>query len=104
MNRFHKGRHRRDGNHDAIAKRLEELGCSVRDTSQCGDGGPDLQVGMLGRDFGVEVKEYGKTLSEEQTLWQESWRGERMVVLWTPEQAEIWVANTRRRIIGEYRS
>ena len=103
MNRFSKNRHRRDNNHHAIAKRLEELGCSVRDLSQVGDNGPDLEVGILGRDYPVEIKDYGKTLSYEQEQWRDNWRGERMTVLWTTDQCDAWVATIRRRIIDAFR-
>ena len=98
MSRYN--RHRRDTNHKPIVDMLRKLGCSVEDTSQVGNGFPDAVVGILGVNFLVEIKDYGKVLSDEQHDWHEAWRGDRPVVLWTPEQAQKWYEDTRRRIIN----
>ena len=101
MNRFQKNRHRRDDNHHAIAECFLALGCSVRDLSQCGDSGPDMEVGICGRDFGVEVKIPGKSLEDGQKDFQDTWRGARPVVVWTVEQATAWVNSVRRALMRE---
>lgn len=91
-------KHRRDGNHQAIARRLEELGCSVQDTSQVGGCFWDLEVGFMGRDYGVEVKEVGNQLTADQAEFHRDWRGQKPVVLWTEDQATAWVQEIRRRL------
>lgn len=95
MNRFSKNRHRKDSNHHAIVKALKGCGCSVRDLSQIGDEGPDLLVGMAGRDYQVEVKSDGGALSVGQTNYIQDWRGMPVVVLWSEDDAIRWV-NTQR--------
>jgi hypothetical protein len=71
----------------------------VRDVSQsAGKGEPDLLVGILGRDYQVEVKSHGKVLSDEQRDWHERWQGQRPVTIWTADQAEEWVKATQRRL------
>jgi len=96
-------KHRRDGNHKAIAQRLEELGCSVADTSQVGGSFPDLVVGLLGRDYLVEVKEVGKFLTDDQVKFHQNWRGEPPVTIWTEDQCVAWVNTIRRRVIDAFR-
>lgn len=98
MSRFAR---RQDSNQGDIVKRLKELGCTVRDNSRNGDGGPDLTIGFMGRDYFVEIKAVGKGLSQEQCDWHQEWRGQRPVVMWTPEQAEAWVAERRKRLFEE---
>lgn len=91
-------RHRRDACHKDIVAAFRALGCSVRDTSQLGDDGPDLLVGFMGRDFQVELKSAGGALSEDQAEFHDGWLGHRPVTLYSVEQATKWVQETRRRI------
>lgn len=85
-------RHRRDLTHADVVKALKGCGCSVRDASQIGDsGGPDLIVGMVGRDFQVEVKSDDGELSKDQVDFIEAWRGQPIVVLWSADDAIRWV-------------
>lgn len=87
--------HRRDESHREIVKALKQLGCSVRDTSQLGDKGSDLIVGLIGKDFQVECKSGRETLSEEQTEFYSGWRGASVVVLHDSLEAEAWVRQVR---------
>ena len=108
MKRTASGPCRKDNNHNEIVERLIELGCSVRDTSAVGRGFPDAVVGMMGRDFLMEIKNpktsYGKAgLNGAQQKFADEWRGSKPVVIWSILQAEAWVADTRRRIIDAYR-
>ena len=96
-------RHRRDKSHDPIVKRLRDLGCSVLDTSQVGNGAPDMVVGLLGRNYLIEAKSYGKPLSDGQLEWHQAWLGHPPTVIWTPEQCEAWVKTTRQRFFAEFR-
>lgn len=90
MNRFN--RHRRDTNHREIVDALVGCGCSVRDCSQLGDaGGPDLLVGMSGRDYQVEIKSEHGDLSDDQRDFIAAWRGQQITVLWSPDDAIRWV-------------
>lgn len=93
MSRFN--RHRRDLNHAEIVGALKSCGCTVRDVSQVGDSGPDLIVGMAGRDYQVEVKSEHGELSREQTDWIQNWRGQCSVVLWSADDAIRWVNQKR---------
>lgn len=89
--------HRRDESHREIVQALEKLGCSVRDTSQLGDKGSDLLVGLMGRDFQVEAKSGRETLSAEQADYYSGWRGAPVVVLHDRDEAEAWVHGVRQR-------
>lgn len=93
MSRFN--RHRRDLNHAAIVDALRGCGCTVRDLSQLGDEGPDLLVGMTGRDYQVEVKSAHGELTRGQTNYIKDWRGQTPVVLWSAPDAILWVNQKR---------
>lgn len=95
MNRFSQNRHRKDLNHHEVVKALEGCGCTVRDLSQLGDKGPDLLVGMIGRDFQVEVKSAHGALSKDQTDYIQYWRGQQIVVIWSADDAIRWVNQMR---------
>ena len=87
-----------------IVARLRDLGCDVRDISQVGDGkAGDVIVGILGRDYQVEIKSLGGKLSVEQEEDIRDWKGQRKVVLWTVDQCETWVNDIRRRLFAEFR-
>lgn len=91
MNRFSQNRHRKDLTHKEVADALKACGCTVRDLSQIGDNGPDLLVGVIGRDYQVEVKSDGGALSVAQTNYIQDWRGSPIVVLWSAQDAVRWV-------------
>lgn len=88
-------RHRRDNNHKAIVDALRGCGVTVRDTSQIGDGGPDLIAGCVGRDYQIEVKSDHGELSKDQTDFIQDWRGQTPVVLWSADDAIRWVNQMR---------
>lgn len=93
MSRFN--HHRRDESHREIVTALEDLGCSVRDLSQVGDKGADLEVGLLGRTYSVECKTGKETLSAEQCEYYSGWRGATVVVLHNRDEAYAWVQSIR---------
>lgn len=68
-------RHRKDTNHDDIAKAFEELGWSVKDTSQLGDGFVDMVVARSGINVLIEVKRPGETLRKSQRDFTSKWQG-----------------------------
>lgn len=88
--------HRRDSSHKEIVDTLKKLGCSVRDLSQVGDKGSDLDVAFCGLMFPVECKTGKETLSAEQCEYYSGWRGPPVVVLHDSAEAEAWVNQVRR--------
>jgi hypothetical protein len=90
--------HRRDACHREVIKTLRDLGCSVRDLSQCGDRGSDLSVGLCGRNFDIECKSGNETLSAEQREYYENWKGAPVVVLRNSSEAQDWVIEVRQRL------
>jgi hypothetical protein len=96
----------KDGNHDAIVKRFQELGCSVIEMHATGiPGMPDLAVGLAGktrrRTELVEVKNlgtrYGRAgFNDNQTAFVRDWRGERVHIVTSVDEATALVQNWRR--------
>lgn len=81
-----------DRNHTEIVKMLRDAGASVMDTSDIGNGFPDLVVGFRGGVYLLEVKNletyYGrKGLNKNQLRWNDEWKGAPMVVVRTPDEA-----------------
>lgn len=56
--------HRRDDNHKAIVAALRKAGWHVQDTSQAGNGCPDLFAAKGGRLVPIEIKDGAKRPSE----------------------------------------
>lgn len=73
---------RRDGNHAAIRDFLREVGWSVLDLGDRGDGCPDLLVGAAGVNVLLEVKLPGREgdLEPAQVTFHTTWRGQVSVV------------------------
>lgn len=88
-------RHRRDATHKGIVDALRNYGCSVRDVSQIGDGGPDLIVGLMERDYQVECKSDGEALRADQQEFSDEWRGAQIVVLRSVAEALTWANKVR---------
>jgi hypothetical protein len=98
VSRFRLNHHRRDESHREIVATLERLGCSVRDLSQVGDKGADLDVGVMGLMYAVECKSGKESLSAEQIEFYLAWRGPPVVVLHDADEATAWVSGLRRRL------
>lgn len=100
MSRFAR---RRDGNHAALTKAFEQLGCGVVDLSHAGiPGWPDVVVGCLGHNHLVEFKDlstaYGRAgLNDNQKAFAGEWRGGSVYVVATVEHVHFLVNNWRRR-------
>jgi Holliday junction resolvase len=73
-------RKRRDANHKPIVEALKACGWAILDTSQCGDGAPDLIIARAGRVIAVEVKAPKGTLKPGQVAWLAAWPGEHAVI------------------------
>lgn len=97
----HRGR--KDGNHDALRRRFEALGCSVAEFPRTDiPGWPDFVVGCAGVNHLVECKDpataYGRAgLNANQTAFARDWRGGRVWVCCTEDEATALVQNWRKR-------
>jgi endogenous inhibitor of DNA gyrase (YacG/DUF329 family) len=83
---------KKDFNHVAISKVLEELGAQVFDTSSVGCGFPDCVIGMAGFNHLIEIKNpntrYGKKgLNPRQKKWTEQWIGSPVHIVRTSDDA-----------------
>jgi hypothetical protein len=93
---------KRDANHNDVADRFRALGCSVFETDRVGEGFPDLIVGCLGVNFLVEVKNpetrYGRAgLNGGQTRFNDAWRGDKVWLVCSEDEATAVVQNWRKR-------
>lgn len=97
-----RARSKRDANHAELAKRFEDLGCTVQDLSHAGVAGwPDVVVGCIGRNHLVEFKNpgtaYGRAgLNANQREFAQRWRGGQMYAVSTPDEVDVLVQNWRR--------
>lgn len=92
---------RRDDNHGAIVDRFHALGCSVFETDRVGEGFPDLVVGCLGVNRLVECKNpetrYGRAgLNGNQTAFNAAWRGDKVWLVCSEDEATAIVQNWRK--------
>ena len=93
---------KRDANHNLVADQFRALGCSVFETDRVGDGFPDLVIGCMGVNFLVEVKNpetrYGRAgLNGGQTLFNDAWRGDKVWLVCSEDEAVAVVQNWRKR-------
>lgn len=70
-----------DRNQREIVEALRKAGCSVRSLAACGNGIPDLLVGLAGKNFLMEVKDGDKApsrraLTPAQKKFFRDWRGQ----------------------------
>jgi Holliday junction resolvase len=82
-------RKRRDANHKPIVEALRACGWAILDTSQCGDGAPDLIIARAGRVIAVEVKAPKGKLRPDQVDWQAAWPGEHAVIRSVADVARV---------------
>ena len=84
-----------DGNQATIVKALRAIGCSVQSLAAVGDGCPDLLVGRNGSTWLLEVKnpenrvksDPRKDLTVEQIRWATEWKGRKVAVVYTVDEA-----------------
>jgi hypothetical protein len=77
---------RRDANHQEVGDYLRDLGWSVLDLADCGDGVPDYAVAKDGFAALVEVKDGSKVpsarkLTEKEQKVKDGWQGPYIVAL-----------------------
>jgi len=100
MGRVRRGR--KDGNHNTIKAAFESMGCSTADLYNAGlPGFPDFVLGVSGANVLVEVKNpetsYGRAgLNENQTAFEREWRGGKVYVVRTLDDA-VGLVNRMRR-------
>lgn len=87
---------KKDHNHKIICEYLQKSGCFVRDLSSAGFGVPDLLVWNKSEWILVEIKNpktsYGKRgLNPIQRKWAENWKGGKVYILSSIEEAELFV-------------
>lgn len=101
MGRVRRGK--KDANHKEVVDTFLALGCSVAELVDTGvPGWPDTVVGCAGVNRLVEVKNqetaYGRRgLNNNQTAFAASWRGDRVWVATSSDEAIALVQNWRRR-------
>lgn len=78
---------RRDATHRDIVQTLKDVGASVFDAADMGNGFPDLVVGFRGRTFLLEAKTAKGKLKPSQERFAQGWRGEPFVVVRSPADA-----------------
>jgi len=86
-------RARLDTHQRAVVEALRACGCSVYSLAECGDGVPDLLVGVRGQTWLIEVKSDKNThrrateLTPAQESWHARWRGAKVVIVHAPAEA-----------------
>lgn len=96
-------RGKKDNNHDAIVGAFEAVGCTVAQMHAAGvPGFPDVVVGCAGADRMCEIKNpdsrYGKAgLNANQSAFARDWRGGRIWVVTSPDEALALVQNWRKQ-------
>lgn len=95
-------RARKDDNHNVIVRRFQDLGCSVVEMHATGiPGFPDLAVGCMGATHFCEIKnmqtQYGRAgFNDNQTAFNRDWRGERVWICHSEDEATAIVQNWRK--------
>lgn len=99
---MNKHRGSKDKNHDELSGVFVEAGCSVSDMATCGvDDFPDVIVGCIGLNHLVEYKNpetrYGRSgLNAGQKVFARDWRGGKVWMVSTRDEALALVQNWRR--------
>ena len=97
--KFGGARKRRDASEPAIVATLKAAGWSVQQLHI--PGGPDLLCGAYDSFVGLaEVKSGRKNLRDRQTEWHRQWRGGRVRLLRTAEDALSWVRDVTKVAAG----
>lgn len=90
-----------DANQAEVVAAYREMGCSVFEANSVGFGFPDLVVGCLNRTELREVKTEEGELSPGQRVFVRDWRGSRVRIIRTRDEAYEDVHEIRARVIRE---
>jgi hypothetical protein len=88
---------KRDRNHADVVGWYRELGASVVDLGNCGDGVPDLAVGIDRQTDFVEVKAERGKLTADQERFVANWKGSPVVIVRTHFDVVTHVGQMRIR-------
>ena len=96
---------KKDRNHNEIAAALMKMGFSVADTSQLGEGFPDIVAGRAGINFLIEVKDYSlppshRKLTPEQVAFHNAWNGQ-ICVIKCVEEIQAMISRPARHQFDE---
>ena len=91
---------KRDTNHALIVGTYEALFCQVIDTHKLGFGFPDILVAFAGYCAPVEIKTEDGELSASQRTFVRDWKGPKIRIIRTAQDAVDHVAEIRKRIAG----
>ncbi len=97
---------KRDRNHAEVRQALRDVGCSVLDLGNVGEGVPDLLVATpRGRTLLVEIKDGEKPpsaqrLTKKQRKFFASWRGELAVVTSRQQAVDVAMGTPSGREVG----
>lgn len=83
-----------DGNHKEIVKSLREAGASVQSLADLGSGVPDILVGLRGRNYIFEIKDWRqppskRKLTPDEKKWHQLWSGQVNVIETAAEALKI---------------
>lgn len=90
-----------DANHGVIRRAYRDMGCTVWDTFQLGNGAPDLVVALFGINDLVEVKDGAKPPSErkltpDEVKFHEAWNS-KIWIIKNIDEVIFHVADMRKR-------
>jgi hypothetical protein len=86
-------RRRVDSTQADIVLALRRIGASVQHLHTIGKGCPDLLVGYRGKNILIEVKSDGGRVTEDESNWIWHWRGGKVHIVTTTEEAIAAVTN-----------
>jgi len=84
-----------DLNHNEIVKALRAVGATVLSLATIGSGCPDILVGFRGDNFLMEIKSERGKLNQAQVDWHTHWRGSKVRVVRSIEEALIEIGCIR---------
>lgn len=82
-------RPRIDNNHADIVASLRVIGCSVLSLAGNANGCPDILVGWRGKNLLLEIKGPKGSLTPDQVIWRDQWRGQSAVVTSLEEAVKV---------------
>lgn len=85
-----------DVNQREIVQALRQAGASVQPIYRLGRGVPDILCGFRGKNFLLEIKNGRNTLTPDEALWLDSWRGQAAIVRTIDEALEAIGALARQ--------
>ena len=87
----HRSTKRVDANHGEIVYYLRQMGATVADTHEVGDGFPDIVVGFRGQTYLIEIKNPSgfNRLTTMERHWHHDWRGAPVLIVRSVDEALV---------------